>query len=701
MSEIADASTQVLTALAMRASWIAAPGATGPGSWLLRRDLILAPLLADPAGGEDAIIESAQLFMASTGDVTVMLDAREVLDVRALDPTVAAAACVDVTDLLVPGGQRVEHLSLAVRLVDDRPEGVPPAVLGGLVLRVRRASAPRGRRALDLVVVGTDDQWWTAPGPITFAPREDPGRRLLEVHDVPASGTGDAVTDELEWTRFGVMHTGDHGEWHSAVDRGRHPSLVHPPVVVVPPLVEEVLVPVAGHVLAPGGVQCLDLGQTVSARPVLALPDGARRPLTLWGGPAPGSPPRGGEVRIDTHGRVAVLEAHGTCTGRWLHVHGAPDLDTTDIAMPVRMGILPRPFGLDVSDELVSLLLSDALASLRARAQEQYRGESGAPLLAQIARTARAALVAGADTWRSARALESFLRTARPADPGLVVDAIAPGGPVVDLDEHTYALPAWVADQATVGTAPSGAGRVLAGIATRLLHRIEHGPSPAERMATAAAALDALGAFARLARRSGGDVTEFTDAAALLREQATGALRGARASGGRGTWLAATGDPESSAEATAMAVLSGLAQPEDAPFTLRALRPALADVSSADPDGLVRAALIRAGGGTEVVASHREGDDVPPIVLTEVLEALTGLTMDGDRVHVRPPSLPVEGIDLDLGHRRGDVQIRWVGTEGTVVLPENTHLLVHEDGAAQPVWYNSGTTSIRRPDPAA
>lgn len=697
-----DADDPTVLAAQMRASWISAPGADGPGSWLLRRDIDLVPLLASRDGLGEARIGWARLLVASTGDVTAYVDDREVCAVRALGPAAAAGAVEDVTELLLPGGARADHVSLALIHVDDRA-GRPaveggPAVLAALVLDVERG-APGPGTATETLVVGSDGAWWTAPGPIAFAPREDPALRMLELHEAPASGSGLGPRDDLRWTAFGAMHTDAERTWTPAVDRGRHPSLVHPPIVIAPPLVEEYEVEIRDHVMAPGGVQCLDLGETVCIRPLLALPDGARRPVTLWAGPVPGTPPRGGDVRIDTRGQAAVLEAHGTMTGRWLHVHGAPDLDTEGVELPVRTGVLPRPLGVDLSDERVSLLLSDALASLHARCQEQYRGEAGPPLLAQIARTARAALLVGADTWRSERALDAFLATARSVDVGMVVDAIAPDGPRADLDEHTYALPAWVADQAAAGAPPRRAARVIAGIWERLAARVEQGPSPAERMTTAAAALEAIEALGRLARRGGSDTEPFALAARSLREQARETLRAGRASGGRGTWLEARGDAASTPRATAMAVLSGLVDADDLPFALLALRPVLEEGHAADPEGLVRAALLRAGAGREVVDAHREGDDVPPVVLTELVGAVSGMTVDGDRVHVRTPSLPLEAIDLDLPHPRGDIEIRWDCEEGEVVVPEGMHVLVHADGASAPVWYNSGTTAVRRPAP--
>ena len=79
--------------------------------------------------------------------------------------------------------------------------------------------------------------------------------------------------------------------------------------------------------------------------------------------------------------------------------------------------------------------------------------------------------------------------------------------------------------------------------------------------------------------------------------------------------------------------------------------------------------------------------------------AVSGMTVDGDRVHVRTPSLPLEAIDLDLAHPRGDIEIRWDCEEGEVIVPEGMHVLVHADGACAPVWYNSGTTAVRRPAP--
>ena len=105
-------------------------------------------------------------------------------------------------------------------------------------------------------------------------------------------------------------------------------------------------------------------------------------------------------------------------------------------------------------------------------------------------------------------------------------------------------------------------------------------------------------------------------------------------------------------------------------FALLALRPVLEQGHAADPEGLVRAALLRAGAGREVVDAHREGDDVPPVVLTELVGAVSGMTVDGDRVHVRTPSLPLEAIDLDLAHPRGDIEIRWDCEEGEVIVPE-------------------------------
>lgn len=521
MTGTEDVPSGILAALAMRASWISAPDARASGSWLLRRDLDLAALLGARDGGGEAVIVSAHVLAASTGDVEMLVDSEPVIDVRGLGSAVASAGCADVTDLLLPGGPRVDHVSLALAHIDGRPAdaiaAVPPAVLAGLVLRVRRNG---GGRAADgeeaTIVVGTDPAWWTAPGPLAFAEREDPARPPLEVHEGPDAWADEDAVDDRGWTRFGAMHTDPERTWAPAVDRGRHPSLVHPPVVPLPDLVEEEDVPVRGLVVSAHGVQCLDLGQSVRARPVLALPDGARRPVTVWGGPVPGTAPRGGDVRIETHGRAAVLESHAAVTGRWLHVHGSPDLDVEDAVVPVRRGILPRPFGIDVSDELVSLLLSDAMASLQARCQELYRGHQGQPLLGEIAATARAALLAGSDTWRSARGLEAFLRTARTVADGMVVDAIAPDGPVADLDEHTYALPGWIADHATFGPPPGGAGRVLGGISARLMRRLEQGPSPTERMSTAAAALDALDAFTRLARRSGDDPRVHAAAADAL-----------------------------------------------------------------------------------------------------------------------------------------------------------------------------------------
>lgn len=703
MTGTEDVTAALLECLGNRASWISALEAargTG-GSWLLRRDLDLAPLLGS-GGGDEPQILSAHVVAVSTADVAVLVDAVPVLDVRAVGPAVASAASADVTDAILPGGTRVDHVSLALVHVDGRSDRsiaeVPPAVLAALVLRVRRGIEEwTTDEEVETVVVGTDARWWTAPGPVAFEPREDLGRPPLEVHDAPVPWADEDLVDDLAWTRYGAMHGDASRTWTSAADQGRHPSLVHPPIVPLPVLVEEEDVAVRELVIAPGGVQCLDLGQSVCARPVLALPDGALRPITLWAGPTPGTPPRGGDVRIETHGRAAVLDAHGTARGRWLHVHGSPDLEAEDVTIPVRRGVLPRPFGVDLSDELVSLLLSDALASLQARAQERYLGDAGTPLLAEIARTARAALLAGADTWRSARGLEVFLATARSVPDGMVVDAIAPEGPVADLDEHTFSLPGWIADHAVSGSVPRGAGRVLGGISARLHHRLEHGPSPADRMDTTAAALDALDGLARLARRGGEDPAPHRAAIEALRAQARATLRATRSSGGRGTWLEARGDAASTARATALAALAGLVDPEDAPFSRTTLRAVIAE----DPEGLIRAALVRLGEGRAVIDAHRDGDDVPPVVLSEVLAALTGLTFDGDRVHLGVPSLPVEGVDLDLAHPRGDVRIRWEGGEGTAEVPEGAHLLVTEAGASDPVWYNSGTTAVRRPWPSA
>jgi len=692
-----------IDALGMQASWISATDDARPGAWLLRRDVDLGTALTDRDSGADLELLSASMVAASTGDVEVYVDGHRVGAVRFLGPASAGTVVADVTDRVLGSGRRTENLALGLRHVEDRPVGAgraPGSVLAGLVLTARPVGARAGSERT--IVVGTDTSWLATPAGITFEARADPARRLREVHEGADAETAADDADPLGWTRFGVMHTDARRRWRPAVDRGRHPSLVHPPLVQAPELVEEEVVPVLGRVLAPGGVQCLDLGQTARCRPVLALPEGARRPITVWSGPVPGTPPRGGDISLETFGRAAVLDAHGTTSGRWLHVHGAPDLEIEGIALPVRAGILPRPFGIDLSDERVAQFLGDGIASLRARSQERYLGEDGVPVLAEIVRTARCALWLGGDTWRSARALEAYLGTAHETDDGTVVDVIAPDGPRADLDEHTYALPGWVADHAALAPAPRRAGAVIGGIAARLLRRIEHGPSPAARMSTLAAALDALDAFTRLARRAGApdqELRRYVRAAEDLRRSGRVALRATRQTGGSATYLAARGDAASTPTATALAVLSGLVEASELAVTCAALRPVLDDVQALDATGSVRGALLRSGSGRQVLDAHRDGDDVPPLVLSELVSAVSGLTIDGDRLHVRTPALPLVGLDLDVPHARGTVRIRWDGAAGTIDAPPGTHVLVHPDGASSPVWYNSGSTAVQRPDP--
>lgn len=690
----------LIDALGMRASWIAPEGAAGPGAWLVRCDIDLLPLLQDRTDGVELVLESAHVVVASTGDVAALLDSEPIGDVRYLGPTVAATLVADVTDAVLAAYASAGGLALALRVVDDRalaPHRAAPAVLAALVLRARGAAGGASRT----LVVGSDASWLVADAGIVFELREDPARRPREVHALPdAWADEDAV--EKDWTAFGAMHTDAHRTWRPAVEAGRHPSLVHPRLEVPPRLVAEELVPVRERILAPGGVQCLDLGQTVRCRPELALPEGARRPVTVWAGAVPGTPPHGGDLRLVTHGRAGVLEAHGTTSGRYLHIHGAPDIEELDIVLPVRTGVLPRVFETDLSDDRLSLLLSDGLASLGARCQERYTGEDAAPLLADIARTARTALWLGGDTWRSARALEAYLDTARRADVGTVVDVIAPDGPRADLDEHTFALPGWIADHAGAAPAPRRAGAVVGGIAERLLHRIARGPSPAGRMDTLVAALDALDAFERLARRAGAPEEErgrYARAAADLRAEGRASLRAHRTTGGSARYHAARGDRDSSSRATAGAILAGLVEPHELAVTRATLRHALEESALDDPTGAIRAALVRAGDGTAVLAAHGDGDDVPPLLLSEVVSAVSGVRIDGDRVHVRTPLLPIEGLDLELPHQRGTVRIRWDGATGEVDLPVGCHALVLPDGASSPVWYNNGTTALRRPAP--
>lgn len=717
--------------LVMRASWIAAPGAV-TGSWLLRRDVDLGTLLADEVTGTPLELLAAELVVATTGDVDAYLGDDLVAEVRSIGPGSAVARRIDLTDHLL-GLRRnlVGHASLGLRHVEDGSTagGAVVAVLGGLVLHVRVPAGSWTDEERRLEVVGTDATWWTTPDDITFRTREEPGRRALEVHEVLDSWTDDDGSDPFDWTRFGAMHSDARRDWTRAVDLGGHPSLVHPDLVVAPELVVEDFATVRGHVLTAGGVQCLDLGGPARSRPVIALPDGARRPVTLWAGPHPGTAPHGGDLQILTHGRAAVLDAHGSVAGRWLHIHGAPDLELGEIAVPVRVGVLPRPLQVDLSDDLLAQVLADGLAGLGVRAQERYLGEDGVPLLGDIARIARAALLVGHDTWRSERALTDFLATARRGPEGTVVDAIAPGDMHVDLDEHTFALAAWVADQRDAGHLPRGAEGVVRGIIGRILARTGHDSAPADRMSTLAAALDALDAADRALRA---DLTEddreqIAVARELLVDAARERLRARRGHGVRGAWLDARGDEEGSAEATALAVLAGLVRRDEAAATTHVLRTALeeaarpvvdpdevedvedADAEDAedaedaflapvdpDPRGLVRAALVRAGDGHRVIARHVPGDDVPPLLLREIVDALSGIEIDGDRIHVRPPRLALDALDLVLPHRRGDIHLDWDGPDGTVEGPPGTHVLVHPEGASEPVWYNSGTAPVSR-----
>lgn len=724
--------------LAMRASWIAAPQTlarsaaagsplgTATGSWLLRRDVDLAGhLLVDRETGEDLTLCGAELLVASTGDVRAYVDEELVADVRALGPGIAELARADLGELLLGPHGRADHLSLALAHVEDGSTGaaggpgrVPPSVIGALVLT---AQTPAGQERQ--IVVGTDTSWWTAPGPIRFAPRTEPGRRMLELHGPTADAPGEAESAEADpedWLAFGIMHADRTRQWQRAVDRGRHPSLVHPQLVEAPQLVAEELVAVREVVLAPGGVQCLDLGAPVRSRPELALPDGARRPVTLWGGMVPGTPPCGGDLQIRTGGQAAVLEAHGTCAGRYLHIHGSPDLEVTDIAVPVRTGILPRPLGIELSDDVLARMLGDAFASLAMRCQEQYRGDDDIPLLGQIAVTARAALLTGHDTWRSERSLRAFCDTARSDGSGTVVDAVAPGGPHADLDEHTFSLPTWILAHRALAPLDRRFETVLTGITQRLLARARTG-APAERMDTLAAALGAFDALiaqrsrdtstgalppVSVSARAGSD--SLTQARDALRARGREVLRAPREARSQGAWLAQrrTGSSEdtSTARAAAQALLCGLVTEQERPATTATLLSALtADPSAArtDPRGLLRAALLRAGSGRQVVDAHRGGDDVPPLVLLELIGALSGLELDGDRLHVRTPTLALRGVELRLPHRRGDVTIRWEGTSGTISAPRGTSVLVHRPEGGAPLWYNSGTTALTRPAPTA
>lgn len=743
--------------LAMHASWIQAetarPAASGQsgtregivrGAWLLRRDVDLAGICRDPATGRRLELASAEVIAASTGDVELHLDGRWLLDARALGPRVAAAERLDVTEQLRerlaeaeagrPSGDDGATVAIGLRHLEDGASGsaggpgrVPASVIAGLVIRVIGTDGE-----LRESVVGTDATWLAADADITYTPRTDPGRRPREEHRARPDSGG-----EQAWLVPGVMRTDTERAWRPARTVGTHPSLVHPPLLFAPPLVEEIATTVQEWRLAPGDVQCLDLGAPVRSRPVLAIPPGARRPVTIWAGPVPGSAPRGGDLQITTGGQGAILEAHATAAGRWLHIHAAPDLDAAELGeqweigeleMPVRIGILPRPLAVDVSDERVAQLLADGLAGLGARCQEQYQGEQGAPLLAEISRTARAALLAGQDTWRSARALGDFLATAREVPDGTVVDAIAPGGPVADLDEHTFALPAWIAAHHGAQSAPTGADAVLGGIAARLAARIEQGPSPAERMSTLAAAIEALDALISLRERAGDarrDTARGSEAAGdvpardadaedplptdrlralrrTLRDQGRRTLRASRAAGGKGAWLPERGAASADAAAAALAVLAGLSTPDELIVTAAHLRDALreAPVPLADPHGLLRAALLRTDLALEVAAAHEPGDDVPPALLIELIGAISGLRMDGDRLHVRTPALELEGLELTLPHRRGHVRISWSGPDGSIEAPEGTHVLIHPDGGGAPVWYNSGTTALERPEPS-
>lgn len=683
--------------LAMRASWIAAPGAR-TGAWLLRRDVDLGALLVDEVTREALTLLSAELVVASTGDVSVQLGEEHLADVRSVGPDAATGTRIDLTShLLALRRSLVDHVSIGLRHVEDGTTAgrFGTAVIGGLVLHLAVPAGSWTDEEQRIVVVPTDSRWWTSPEPVSFVPREEPGRRPLEVHEVVDSWTDDDG-DELDWMRFGVMHTDDSRTWSPAADLGGHPSLVHPEIVLAPPLVEEELVTVRESVLAAGGVQCFDLGAPSRARPVLALPEGARRAITVWSGATPGSAPRGGDVQITTHGRAAILEAHGTSAGRWLHVHGAPDLEIGDFAVPVRRGILPRPLALELPDDLLVQLLSDGLATLAMRSQEHYVGADEIPVLTDLARTARTALRVGHDTWRSGRALGDFVATARESAEGTVVDAIAPGELHADLDEHTFALPGWVREHRDAADLPRGAEHVAGGIIARIVARTRHGAAPADRMSTLAAALDALGPPERL-DPSREDHRVIAQAREALVRCGRERLRARAAHGGRAAWLETREDTDTSASATALALLAGLVRPEELASTVHILRGGLEDP---DGEGLIRAALIRAGEGQAVVDGHEPGAEVPPIVTGELVRALSGIRVEGDRIHVHAPTFPLETLDLVLPHRRGAIRVRWDGTSGTAESPEGTHLLVHPEGASEPVWYNSGTAPLTRPAPA-
>lgn len=697
---LGDAPAGTADPLAMRASWIAAPGARS-GAWLLRRDVDLGSLLVDEVTRDALTLLSAELVVATTGDVTVQLGDELLADVRSVGPGVATGTRIDLTaHLLEMRRSLVDHVSIGLRHVEDGSTtgGAPASVIGALVLHVALPAGSWTDEEQRVAVVPTDSTWWSSPEPVSFVPRDEPGRRPLEVHEVADTWTDDEG-DELDWMRFGVMHTDDSRAWSPATDLGGHPSLVHPEILYPPPLVEEELVVVRDHVLATGGVQCFDLGGPVRSRPLLALPEGARRAITLWSGPTPGTSPRGGDVQVTTHGRATTLEAHGTSAGRWLHVHGAPDLELGDFALPVRRGVLPRPIALDLPDDLLVQLLSDGLTTLGMLSQEHYVGTDEVPLLADIARTARTALLVGHDTWRSGRALEEFVATAHEATDGaegVVVDAIAPGDLHADLDEHTFALPGWVREHRDAAAPPRGAEHVAQGVLARIVARTRHGATPADRISTLAAALDALGPSERLdpEREDHRVIAQARDALVRCGRER---LRVRPGQGRRAAWLETRDDTETSARATALALLSGLVRPAELAGTVHVLRGGLEEP---DEQGLVRAALVRAGEGHLVVAGHEPGTAIPPVVTGELVRAISGIRIEGDRIHVHVPIQPLETLDLVLPHRRGAIHLVWDGTTGTAESPEGTHLLVHPEGASEPMWYNSGTAPLTRPAPA-
>ncbi|MDO5662188.1 MAG: hypothetical protein Q4G40_05800 [Brachybacterium sp.] len=694
----------VLAALEMQASWIGQPGARGAGSWLHRRDIDLAGLLADPDDGHMRTLLAAEVVIAATGEASVVVDSIPVGRSGQVSGEILPLTRFDITARLMSRTTLIPHLALGIHHTDScrhrTVHGITPepSALAALVLHVAPGSASWTDQG-EMVVLGTDSTWHSTEGWIDFQDRSEPGRRPLEIHHPERF-------DRL-WTGWGAMHTDTSRTWVPAADRGRHPSLAHPRLVPAPPLVREEEVYARERRMALGSVQVFDLGRPVWFRPVLPLPDGARRRVAVWAGPEPGTPPRGADMVIDTAGEAVLLETSGTVGGRWLHVAGSPDIEVDEVVVAARVGVLPHEPVIETSEIDLAQLLHDGMDSLRARCQEVYTTGAGEeddqPTLAGIGRLARTALRLGRDSWRSARALEAFLRTARPNSVGIVVDAIAPGGGGADLDEHTYALPGWLIEHIGSGVMAPRAAEVVDGIIDRLIHRLENGHSPAYRMTTLAAALDALRAMERYARHLGieGDARSRRRSAAIERLMAEGRtrLRAGRTAGGRGAFLPTADAEQTTARSTALAVLSGLTDDAAAMSVRATLRRALAD-GTPDHDGIIRAALVRLGSAADVVTAHEPGDDLPPAALQKIVAAATGVRIHAERIHVRAPELPSLGLEASLPHPRGPVRVRWDGPRGEVEAPHGTHVLVRHPGASSPVWYNSGTTALERPDPA-